>query len=493
ALERRNLVLALMAEQDLVSDASAAESSSVPLNVRRDPPPRREDEVRVAPWFTEAVRRVLEDRLGEGVYTSRLVVHTTLDPSLQRLAERQLERQLDRIENGLYGLYEGERYTGGAPESTRYLQGAVVLMEAATGDVLALVGGRDCSHSQFDRAARARRQAGSAFKPFVYAAALAQGFVASQHILDDTLRMELPGGEVWEPMNYGGDFKGFMTLREALVESRPVPAGRVAQEGGPPHRERRARRPRLRRGAPDVRLAQDVGLATVERLARRAGIRSDVPDVPSAAIGSRAVTPLELTAAYTAFANLGTAVRPRLVERVVDGAGTIVWQPEIEAQRVLDPAVAYIVTDILRDAVDRGTGRAIRQVGLGAAAAGQTGTTNDGTDVWFVGYTPDLVAGVWMGFDVPEPIIEGANGGHLAAPLWGRLMAAVYEDRSTSAEWAAPGGVVELPVDPATGLVLVEGCRPEAGAPVTELFVAGDEPASVCPAGTPARETRGVF
>lgn len=466
ALERRNLVLALMAEQDLVSDASAAESSSVPLNVRRDPPPRRDDEVRVAPWFTEAVRRVLEDRLGEGVYTSRLVVHTTLDPSLQRLAERQLERQLDRIENGLYGLYEGERYTGGAPESTRYLQGAVVLMEAATGDVLALVGGRDYSHSQFDRATRARRQAGSAFKPFVYAAALAQGFVASQHILDDTLRMELPGGEVWEPMNYGGDFKGFMTLREALVESRNVPA---------------------------VRLAQDVGLANVERLARRAGIRSDVPDVPSAAIGSGAVTPLELTAAYTAFANLGTAVRPRLVERVVDGAGTIVWQPEIEAQRVLDPAVAYIVTDILRDAVDRGTGRAIRQVGFGAAAAGKTGTTNDGTDVWFVGYTPDLVAGVWMGFDVPEPIIEGANGGHLAAPLWGRLMAAVYEDRPTPAEWAAPGGVVELPVDPATGLVLVEGCRPEAGAPVTELFVAGDEPASVCPAGTPARETRGVF
>ncbi|HEU5209797.1 MAG TPA: PBP1A family penicillin-binding protein [Longimicrobiales bacterium] len=466
ALARRNLVLELMAEQERVSEESAAESSDVPLRVRRDPPARRDGEERVAPWFTEAVRRVLEDRLGEDVYTTRLVVHTTLDPALQRIAARQLERQLDRIESGHYGAYDGDRYTGGPPESTRYLQGAVVMIEAASGDVLALVGGRDYSHSQFDRATRARRQAGSAFKPFVYAAALQQGFAASQHILDDTLRMELEGGEVWEPVNYGGTFRGFITLRESLVESRNIPA---------------------------IRLAQDVGLANIERLARRAGIRSDVPDVPSAAIGSGAVTPLELTAAYTSFANLGTAVRPRLVDHVIDGVGAVVWQSEIEEEDVLDPAVAYIVTDMLRETVDQGTGRAVRQVGFGAAAAGKTGTTNDGADVWFVGYTPDLVAGVWMGFDVPEPIIEGANGGQLAAPLWGRLMDAVYEKRPTPPEWTAPERVVELPVDPATGLVLVEGCRPERGAAITELFVAGDEPASVCPAGTPARESRGLL
>src|SRR5690606_34686395 len=259
ALERRDLVLTLMVEQARVSAESAAASRDVALNVRRDPPVRREDEVRVAPWFAEAVRRVLEDRLGEDVYTTRMTVYTTMDPTVQQIAEHQLRRQLEQIESSRYGLYGGEKYQPGPDGMPHYLQGAVVMMEAATGDVLALVGGRDYTHSQFDRATRARRQAGSAFKPFVYAAALAQGFVASQHILDDTLRMELPGGEVWEPMNYGGDFKGFMTLREALVESRNVPA---------------------------VRLAQDVGLANVERLARRAGIRSDVPDVPSAAIGS---------------------------------------------------------------------------------------------------------------------------------------------------------------------------------------------------------------
>lgn len=465
ARERRDLVLSLMAQQERVSAESAAESSEVPLRVRRDPPGRRDEAAPFAPWFTEAVRRVLEDRLGEDVYTTRLVVHTTLDPGMQRIAQQQLERQLDRIESGRYGAYDGERYQDGA-ETPLYLQGAVVVIEAATGGVLGLVGGRDYSHSQFDRATRARRQAGSAFKPFVYAAALAQGFATSQHILDDTLSMELEGGEVWEPVNYTDDFHGFVMMREALVDSRNVPT---------------------------VRLAQDVGLANVERLAHRAGIRSDVPDVPSAAIGSGAVTPLELTASYTVFANLGTAVEPRLVQQVVDETGNIVWQPEVEADEVLDPAVAYIMTDMLRDAVDDGTGRAVRSVGFGAAAAGKTGTTDNGTDAWFVGYTPDLVAGVWIGFDAPKPIVEDATGGELAAPLWGRLMDAVYEERPTPAEWVAPEDVVELPVDPATGLVLVEGCRPESGAAVTELFVAGDEPASVCPAGTPAVESRGLL
>jgi len=466
ALERRDLVLALMAEQERVSAESAAESSDAPLRVRRDPPARRDDEVRVAPWFAEAVRRVLEDRLGDAVYTTRMTVHTTMDPALQQIAEQQLGRQLERIESSRYGLYEGELYEPGPGVTAGYLQGAVVMMETATGDVLALVGGRDYTHSQFDRATRARRQAGSAFKPFVYAAALDQGFATSQHVLDDTLRMELEGGEIWEPMNYGGEFHGFVTLREALVDSRNVPA---------------------------IRLAQDVGLANVERLARAAGISSDVPDVPSAAIGSGALTPLELTASYTVFANLGMAVRPRLIDRVTDESGNVVWQAGIDAEDALDPAVAYIVTDVLRDAIDEGTGRAVRQVGFGAAAAGKTGTTNDGADAWFIGYTPDLVAGVWIGFDAPAPIVEGANGGELAAPLWGRLMDAVYEERPTPRDWVAPASVVELPVDPATGLVLVEGCRPEHGTAVNELFVAGDEPAATCPAGTPARESRGLL
>ncbi len=466
ALERRDLVLTLMVEQGRVSAESAAASRDVALNVRRDPPVRRDDEVRVAPWFAEAVRRVLEDRLGEDVYTTRMTVHTTMDPTVQQIAERQLRRQLERIESSRYGRYAGEQYQPGADGMPHYLQGSVVTMEAATGDVLALVGGRDYRHSQFDRATRARRQAGSAFKPFVYAAALDQGFVISQHILDDTLRMELAGGEVWEPTNLGGEFRGFVTLRDALVDSRNVPT---------------------------IRLAQDVGLANVERLARDAGISSDVPDVPSAAIGSGALTPLELTAAYTVFANLGTAVRPRLIDRVIDESGNVVWQADVEANDALDPAVAYIMTDVLRDAIDEGTGRAVRQVGFGAAAAGKTGTTNDGADVWFIGYTPDLVAGAWIGFDAPASIVEGASGGHLAAPLWGRLMDAVYEERPTPPEWVAPDGVVELPVDPATGLVLVEGCQPERGTAVMELFVAGDEPAAVCPAGTPARESRGVL
>ncbi len=466
ARERRNLVLRLMAEQERISSDDARAAQVAPLDVRRDPPTRRVDERLVAPYFAEAVRRVLEDRLGETIYTTRLEVHTTLDRDAQRTAERQLERQLDRIEAGRHGAFDGDTYRSGSTEEPDYLQGAVVVLEAATGDVLALVGGRDYAQSRFDRATRARRQAGSAFKPFVYAAALAQGFAPSQRIKDDTLRMELEGGEIWVPQNYTGDYRGFVTLRQALVASRNVPT---------------------------IRLAQDVGLDNVERLAERAGIRSEIPNVPSAAIGVAAVTPLELTAAYTAFANSGIAAEPRFVTHVVNGVDEIVWDNEPDTDQVLRPEVAYLITDMLTDAVDVGTASAVRDAGFRSAAAGKTGTTDEGMDAWFVGYTPDLVAGVWIGFDRPRAIVGDASGGDLAAPLWGRLMADIYEGRSTPEPWPRPEDITEQPIDPSTGLLLVEGCHPETGSAESELFIAGDEPAATCPAGTPTADTRGFL
>jgi penicillin-binding protein 1A len=461
--ERRNLVLRLMAEQERVAAGDAEAAAKRRLSVRREPA-RGRDDAGTAPYFVDAVRRVLEDRFGEDVYTAPLRVYTTLSPRMQRMAERQLEQQLKAIERSAYGSYEGERYVRDvAPENgIEYVQGAVVLMQAATGDVKALVGGRDFTQSRFDRATQARRQVGSAFKPFVYATALAEGYAPSQLVSDSVLRLELPGDEVWEPHNFDGEFEGAVTLREALVRSKNVPT---------------------------IRLAADVGLTDVTRMARRAGIRSDLPSVPSVAIGTASLTPFELTAAYTPFARLGTGVAPRLITRVEDADGRVIWRRRVEERQVMDSAVAYLVTNMLEEAVTRGTATAVRRSGYRGPAAGKTGTTDDGADVWFVGYTPSYVATVWIGYDRPMAITDEATGNRLAAPVWARLMRELGGEASAGS-WPQPSDVLELRVDPSTGLVLRDGCRPLHGSARTELFIAGHEPAGSCPAGTPEEVER---
>ena len=466
AQERRDLVLSLMADQRVapLEDIDAARER--PVRVRRDPAPRR-SESPDAPWFVESVRRVLEDRFGEDIYTSPLRIHTTLDRRAQRIAEQQLQRQLRNVENGVYGSFRGPRYRAGAEigEETEYLQGAIVLMAAENGAVRALVGGRDYEQSRFNRGTRARRQAGSAFKPFVFATALAEGYTPSQLISDSTLRMELPGGEIWEPQNITGEYEGVVSLRTALVRSKNVPT---------------------------IRLAQDVGIDDVRRLAARAGVHSEIPELPSMAIGSGGVTPLELTAAYSVFATLGRAVAPRFVTRVENGAGKVIWRNEPKRRDVLDPEVAYLVTDMLRDAVDHGTATAVRRAGYGGSAAGKTGTTNDGADAWFVGYTPEYVATVWLGFDRPAEIVDDASGGRLAAPVWARLMSEVYGRRRAN-DWTQPEDIIERRIDPLTGYALVDGCRPRSGSARTELFIEGTEPPVSCPEGRPDPGARDVF
>jgi len=466
ARERRDLVLRLMAEQGRIDPAVAESAAERRLTVRREPPRGRED-AGMAPYFVDAVRRELEDRFGEDVYTAPMRVYTTLSPRMQRVAERQLEQQLKAIERGEYGGYEGKRYDPYViPEDElEYVQGAVVVMNALTGDVKALVGGRDFTQSRFDRATQSRRQVGSAFKPFVYAAALAEGYAPSQLVSDSVLRLELPGDEVWEPRNFDGEFEGAVTLREALVRSKNVPT---------------------------IRLAADVGLPDVTQLARRAGIRSELPSVPSVAIGTAGLTPLELTSAYTSFARLGTGVAPRLITRVEDANGRVIWRLRVEEREVMDSAVAYLVTNMLEEAVVRGTATAVRMAGYRGTAAGKTGTTNDGADVWFVGYTPSYVASVWIGFDRPTTITDDATGNRLAAPVWARLMRELGGEASAGS-WRRPSNLLELRVDPATGLVLREGCRPLRGSARTELFIEGHEPASTCPAGTPAVVERGFL
>jgi len=461
ARERRDLVLSLMAEQKRITAGEAEAARKAGLGVVAKPRAEKPD-APFAAYFVEEVRRELEDRLGDDFYAHKLRVHTTLDSTAQTAAEEELERQLRAIEGGALGGFSATRYASSLQVAddgeTPYLQGAVVALDVGTGDVLAWVGGRDFLHSRFDRVKSARRQAGSAFKPFVYATAVASGRMLNQKVLDQPLEVKV-GGRRWNPKNFDGAFEGEITLRDALVRSKNVAT---------------------------VRLAQDVGTHRIAELAEEAGIEPPISEQPSMALGTVAVSPVELAAAYTAFAGLGEGVRPRFVVRVDGEDGRVLWQAdEPERKHVLDAAVAYVITDALEDVLTRGTGTAVRETGFRAPAAGKTGTTNDGADTWFVGYTPEIVAAVWMGFDRTRPIMAKATGGRLAAPVWARLMSRIYAGRKAPVAWPMPAGVVEGLVDPQTGLLLASGCAPWSGLPYKELFVQGAVPVTVCPSQGP--------
>lgn len=453
SVTRRNLILGLMAQQGRITPAQRDQGRAAGLRLARWEP---EKQRRKAPYFVEQVRRVLEDRMGQELYTGALRIRTGLDPRAQAAAEAQLEAQIKRVEGGAFGRFTGPKRSefkaGGA--EIPYLQGSAVLVDARTGDVRAWVGGRSFEDSRFDRISQGFRQPGSAFKPFVFAAAIEAGVALTDTVMDAPLRRNMPGGDVWEPRNFDGRFRGPVTVRNGLRWSVNTVA---------------------------VRLAERAGLDEVSSEARRMGISSKVPALPSVAIGAAAVKPLELVEAYTAFANLGTRVEPRFVTRVENAQGEVLWEPRVRTRRALDPGVAFLVTDALRDVIDRGTGRKVRDVGLRGPAAGKTGTTNGATDAWFVGFTPDVVGSVWIGFDRPRPITSRGSGGELAAPVWGRIARAAAAGR-VPAEWKPPAGVVERSVAYAGLRVISPGCRAR-GSAYDEYFLRRAVPPTVCPRG----------
>jgi 1A family penicillin-binding protein len=459
ALARRNLVLTLMQDQGRIPRYLAEKAKREPLRLVASPPRQERVESGLAPYFVEQVRHELEERFGPNLYTRPLRIVTTLDSAAQRAAEEELRRQLKQIESGDLGAFHGARYApDGPPVPTDTLQGAAVMLDVHDGDVLAWVGGRDFAQSQFDRVVQARRQPGSAFKPFVYAAALAGGWVLSQPLPDQPFTVRMANGQTWQPRNFADRYDGQVTMREALVLSKNVPT---------------------------VHLADAVGLPKVVEAAHRAGITEPIAPVPAIALGTTAVSPLEITAAYTGFASLGQTVEPRLILRVEDEKGKVIWQSQPRRHAALDPGVAFLVTDVLFQSIVSGTGNLVQQTGLRAPAAGKTGTTNDGADAWFVGYTPDIAAGVWIGFDKPRPILGDATGGQLAAPVWGRMLARVYQGRPAPPPWKAPANVIPHWIDPPTGLVIKEGCAPEHGIARPELFLKGMEPVAYCPGHEP--------
>lgn len=436
ALQRRNLVLGIMSREGYVTEKTLTDARGRRLRIAKEQEIFKDEDS----YALDAVRRMVDSVLaGSGVEIGDVTVHTTLDPIAQKAADRAVSRRAAAIERETRNWY-------GRPGQTA--QGAMVAIDPRTGDIRALVGGSSFQRGGFNRALAAKRQPGSAFKPFVYAAALSAGLSPATMVDDVPVEVQ-EGQKIWTPANYGDEYQGRVTLRRALMRSSNAAA---------------------------VRVSRSVGEARVIGAAQRNGITSPLTPVPSIALGALEVTPMEIVAAYAPFANGGWRVRPRLVRRIDGPDGKTIWTQEIEKIQVMDPRDAYQLTSMLRSAVDRGTGYVIREMGIEGPVAGKTGTTNNGADVWFVGYTPTLVAGFWFGYDTPRPISGNAAGGRLAAPAWAEFYASGWRERGAESAWAPPGGMMAVEIDSHTGELASEWC------PVTqrEWFKPGTEPTLTC-------------
>jgi penicillin-binding protein 1B len=415
ARERRDLVLSLMAEQGRIDQATQEAAKAEPLRLASITPDEGD-----ARFFLDALRRQLPEVYDhEHLVSEGLKIYSTLDLRLQRISARALREGIEAVEKRFKRLAD-------RPPDQR-LQGCVVVLRPQTGEVLALVGGREYGQSQFDRCTQARRQGGSLFKPFVYVAALeerggapAQITLASR-ISDDPLTVRVAGSPPWSPQNYDDEFHGVVGVREALEKSMNVATARLAQE---------------------------VGIEHVVDVARRLGVESPLPLVASLALGSADVTPLEMARAYATIANGGVRPEIRTFEDLVGPEGLTLERRDIGFERVIDAGTAYLATSLMQGVVDRGTAASIRRNGITGPIAGKTGTTNKEVDAWFIGFTPDLVIAIWVGFDTPQP--TGLTGGQVAVPVFTSIVREAIGS-SVGGAFLPPPEVVEAE-DCATGV-----------------------------------------
>ena len=409
----------------------------------------------IAPYFVEEVRRYMVEKYGtDFVYKSGAVIHTTLDLDMQQAANLALLSHLRQLEKDYklrptMAAYDSAAKRDSTIGPPKYLQGALVAMDVRTGHIRALIGGRDFKHSEFDRATQAKRQAGSAFKPFVYVAAVDNGVTAADMELDSALTIKLPGQPDYQPHNYDGTYLGHISLRRALALSRNLVA---------------------------VRLIAKVGPELVARYANMMGITEALPPIYSLALGSVEVTLLDLTDAFNTLADGGIRVRPTMITRVEDASGRVLEETRPDEQPVLRPQTAYVVANMMQSVVNEGTATVIRQLGYMGQAAGKTGTTDDYADASFIGFTPQITCGVWVGFDKKKTIFTGATGGVVAAPVWGDFMKTVQPDSLPSDSFAVPDSITTVAVCEQTGQLATPSC-PRVR---YEVFIAGTEPKTPC-------------
>jgi len=436
AKQRRDVVLRRLRETGLLTEAAWTRAVNEPVHVTPS-----EDVLTDAPYFVDAVLRQVEEA-GVVPLPEGLRIDSTLDPMIQQAATESLGKGLAKLEAAHLHLNS----------SLESVQGAVVVLDPKTGSVLALVGGRDYRRSQFNRAVQARRQPGSLFKPFVYLAALeaaregqAGHLTAASLLADEPVTFESDVGP-WSPQNYDKQFRGQVTLRNALEQSLNVPA---------------------------VRAAKAVGTKPIVQLLHRLGVTSAIgDDLSSVALGSSSVSLMEITAAYGAVANGGIAVQPTAVRSTRDRQGDIVWNAVPDRQQATSPQGAYVLTSLLEGVIQRGTASKAKVIGLQGAVAGKTGTTDGYRDAWFVGYTSDVVIGVWVGFDDERPL--RLTGSQAALPIWMDLARRVIPPNAPA--FVMPPGVVTRDIDPKTGQLATFQC-PEQ---ISEVFIEGTEPSVYC-------------
>jgi penicillin-binding protein 1A len=450
ARARRGKVLRNMLATRAVTQVEFDNAMAQPLGVT----PLRYSNDR-APYFVEMVRLHLDEKYGSAaVYEGGLRVHTTLDMDLQAIAERAVEKQLASLETRLKPRATRANFEPPASDSARanqktpYLQAALVAVDPRTGYIRALVGGRDWNHSNFNRATQARRQPGSAFKPFVYVAAIDNGFRPTDIIVDEPVSFPGANGELYQPGNYDRKFRGPVTLRYALQQSVNIPA---------------------------IKLLRKVGTSLVASYARRMGIRSPIGQNLSLALGSSEVSLLELVTAYGVFANRGIRNDPLFVLKVEDKNGTVLEKSSPRPVEVLSEETASVMTSMLQSVVDHGTGYAARAMGFTLPAAGKTGTMDEYSDAWFVGFTPSLACGVWVGFDQKKPIGAGMTGAAAALPAWTEFMIGATRGRSAE-DFPRPLGSTTREVCAETGMLATVHCP----SITSELFQEGAEPTEYC-------------
>ena len=436
AVQRRNVVLALMADQGYITRGQAQVAQRVPLQIAEN---EWRPSITTEASALDAVRTLVDSVLPDVLKEGDVNVYTTVDLALQRSADRTMIKHFASIT-------AETRQTFG--HVTDDVQGALVAIDPASGDIRALVPGRRAQRGGLNRAFYARRQPGSAFKPFVYAAALSAGYKTSEDVDDDPVQVQV-GKTIWQPANYNNEYNGRITFARALM---------------------------LSANAATVRVSRAVGENAVIAAARKNGITSSLTPVPAIALGAEVVTPLELVTSYAPFANGGNRVSPRLVTRIEAPDGTLLWtQEQRQPVPAMDPREAYELTEMLEGVVNYGTGKTVRDYGVTGPIAGKTGTTNEGNDVWFVGYTPTLVAGVWFGYDKPQQIAVNATGGRLAAPAWAEFYQAGWRE-PRGADFAVPGGMIARVVDPQTGQLATQWCPVRT----QQWFKLGTEPTETC-------------
>ncbi len=397
-----------------------------------------------ASYFLEYVRLYLQEKYGtETVNKTELRIYTTIDGRLQEAAH-------DALADGVRRMEERNGYHG--------LQGAFLCMDPHTGGILAMVGGVDFAASQFNRALQARRQPGSAFKPIVYSAALDKGKTLVSTLDDSPIEFERSETEMWKPKNYDGTFLGPIPLLEALAKSRNLAT---------------------------VRLLNDIGVDTAIQMARNLGIESPIERNLSIALGSSGVTPLEMVTAYSTFADGGQRPAPFFIREVQDASGNVLERADPRLVPVISPDTAYLTVRAMQEVVRSGTAASAR--GLSPNLMGKTGTTNENTDAWFIGGSPDLMAAVWVGFDTPASLGDRQSAATVALPIWARFMGqalARFPDR----EFPVPPGITFARVDPSTGKALPPGNADGAVLP----FRLGTVPDAAAPAVKPSSPRKGA-